>query len=217
MITDANKILNFSLFELEQYLKNDAGVANSVFEGNVFGKDKLNLQQLPAEFAQFLQFLKKLESKSYLEIGVGHGGSFLLSTLFQTKLEMAHCVDNCAQNFGPEYENQQQSIKNKIEILKSIKKIDNIQFFNMSSEDFFINNKNNYDVIFIDGDHSYEGVKKDFDQALKIINDNGYIIFHDISGNEQGITKIWDELEPEKKVKRFQVSKICGIGVYKKY
>ena len=35
------------------------------------------------------------------------------------------------------------------------------------------------DFIFIDGDHTYEGVKRDFIAALEVINKPGNILFHD--------------------------------------
>lgn len=37
-----------------------------------------------------------------------------------------------------------------------------------------------YDLIFIDGDHSYEGVKKDFELYKELLSPRGYIVFHDI-------------------------------------
>jgi hypothetical protein len=37
--------------------------------------------------------------------------------------------------------------------------------------------------LFIDGDHSYEGVKKDFELYSKILSDNGLIIIHDTDGD----------------------------------
>ena len=49
----------------------------------------------------------------------------------------------------------------------------------MSSDDFFNINKDKFDCIFIDGLHTYEQVKKDIDNSLKFINDNGVIIVHD--------------------------------------
>lgn len=40
-----------------------------------------------------------------------------------------------------------------------------------------------YDLIYLDGDHSYEGVKKDLQQAYKKIKSNGYIMGHDYEMN----------------------------------
>lgn len=45
--------------------------------------------------------------------------------------------------------------------------------------DFFIRQDIKIDFLFIDGDHSYEGVKKDFELYSKILSDNGVIVLHD--------------------------------------
>ncbi len=45
--------------------------------------------------------------------------------------------------------------------------------------DFFIRQDIKIDVLFIDGDHSYEGVKKDFELYSQILSDNGIIFIHD--------------------------------------
>lgn len=49
--------------------------------------------------------------------------------------------------------------------------------------DFFVRQNIKIDVLFIDGDHSYEGVKKDFELYSKLLSDNGIIIIHDTDGN----------------------------------
>lgn len=54
-----------------------------------------------------------------------------------------------------------------------------------------------FDLIFIDGDHAKEQVKRDFDNSLRCLNDNGFIVIHDtLPLNEQGTrvpreTKQW--------------------------
>lgn len=45
--------------------------------------------------------------------------------------------------------------------------------------DFFVRQDIKIDVLFIDGDHSYDGVKTDFDLYSKILSDNGLIVIHD--------------------------------------
>lgn len=51
--------------------------------------------------------------------------------------------------------------------------------FTGSSDDFFKHNKNKYDLIFLDGLHHAEQVRKDFENALKVISPNGFIVIHD--------------------------------------
>ena len=49
--------------------------------------------------------------------------------------------------------------------------------------DFFVRQDIQIDVLWIDGDHTYEGVKTDFELYSKIISDNGIIIIHDTDEN----------------------------------
>ena len=44
------------------------------------------------------------------------------------------------------------------------------------------------DLIFIDGDHSYEGVKADVESWLPKVKDGGIVVFHDI-GWAEGVKK----------------------------
>ena len=45
--------------------------------------------------------------------------------------------------------------------------------------DFFVKQDIKIDVLFIDGDHSYEGVKSDFELYSTILSENGIIMIHD--------------------------------------
>lgn len=48
-----------------------------------------------------------------------------------------------------------------------------------TSDNFFNKNKENFDIIFIDGLHYYEQVKKDINNSLSFLNNNGIILIHD--------------------------------------
>ena len=50
----------------------------------------------------------------------------------------------------------------------------------MTSDDFFSSNKKKFDVIFIDGLHTYEQCSKDCINAMNFLNKDGIIIFHDM-------------------------------------
>lgn len=51
----------------------------------------------------------------------------------------------------------------------------------MTSDAFFEQNKEQFDFIFIDGDHHHDQVLRDFGNALLSLNTNGTIIMHDCS------------------------------------
>ena len=49
----------------------------------------------------------------------------------------------------------------------------------MTSDDFFEINTKKFDVVFIDGLHEYQQVRRDALNSLKYLNDEGWIAFHD--------------------------------------
>jgi predicted O-methyltransferase YrrM len=57
------------------------------------------------------------------------------------------------------------------------------------------------DFLFIDADHTYEGVKQDFEMYAPLVRTGGAVVFHDISGNpndpDVGVDRYWQELDDE--------------------
>ena len=76
-----------------------------------------------------------------------------------------------------------------------------------------------FDFIFIDANHTYEYVKKDFENYIKMLDKDGVIGFHDVDSPDwPGINKFWNELKETKKYKQVEfVSKDYflqyGIGM----
>ena len=80
--------------------------------------------------------------------------------------------------------------------------------------------KKKYDYIHVDGDHSYEGVKLDFDLFWPKLNKGGFMAFHDIAspdkdGNVYGTRDFWAELKKKYKV-TFEFNKDPGLGIIQK-
>lgn len=62
--------------------------------------------------------------------------------------------------------------------------LDRRTFFNFdfklsTTDKFFEDNTETFDIVFIDANHSFEFVKKDFINSLKILNQYGIILIHD--------------------------------------
>jgi len=51
----------------------------------------------------------------------------------------------------------------------------------MTSDDFFEQNTQHYDIVFIDGLHEAHQVARDISNALMCLNNNGYIVCHDMN------------------------------------
>jgi cephalosporin hydroxylase len=155
------------------------------------------LQKIP-EFAGLLDLVDQGQPKIIMEIGAGNGGT----SWAWSKLSS---VDVPGGNWGgrPDIEtvmaNIQEVTEAKIifiggnsqnaECLAAVK-------LALLKED---NTEEKIDFLFIDGDHSYNGVKADFITYKGLVKDEGLIAFHDIHEHppESGceVKKFWDELK----------------------
>tara|TARA_B110000483_G_scaffold218358_1_gene271608 strand:- start:279 stop:989 length:711 start_codon:yes stop_codon:yes gene_type:complete len=100
----------------------------------------------------------------------------------------------------------------------------------MTSDKFFENNDKIFDVVFIDGLHTYEQVHRDAVNALNCIGVGGYIAFHDFlpkSWKEHHVPRInhswtgdcWKlaiQLAEAKGLEFVIIDVDCGVGLLKK-
>lgn len=208
MITN---IKEFNKEELLYWLRNEAGVNHSSWFGSNLKQGNLEIQQVPEEYVEYLWFLKTNNFKHYLNVGVGNGGSFLVETYIQNNLETSTAIDNSSYWHGT----QKELITTKVEWLKNNINT-HIEFHDVDSKQWLPTCNNKYDIIFIDGDHSYEGVKQDCVNSLPLLNDGGYLIFHDIASTAcPGVVQLWKDIKHDQCLE-FINSNTCGIGVWKK-
>jgi hypothetical protein len=62
-----------------------------------------------------------------------------------------------------------------------------------TSDEFFETNNEKFDVIFIDGLHIKDQVLKDINNALSCLNENGYIVCHDMNPSKEIIQRVPQE------------------------
>lgn len=75
-----------------------------------------------------------------------------------------------------------------------------------------------FDVLFIDGDHTYDAVKKDFFFYRSFVRKGGIVILHDIDYNEDspwyGVKPFWNEIKKYYDSEEFvQVQGERGLGI----
>jgi hypothetical protein len=103
----------------------------------------------------------------------------------------------------------------------------------MTSDEFFSQNQEKFDIIFIDGLHWSEQVYKDIVNSLKFLTDEGYIICHDMNPASEFVQrypqpkvesewtgdcwKAWVKLRTEREdLEMFVVDTDFGCGIIKK-
>lgn len=140
---------------------------NSKFEGRILHEHTHVLYDLRTSLGE--------APKTYLEIGsyVGSSACLMLSHPYKTKV---YCVDPCLlypSHSSTLFENLQR-VKNEsgntFEILTK---------FSCEKTMLEILEELKIDILFIDGDHSYQGVSNDFNNYSKYIVPGGYIVFDD--------------------------------------
>ena len=67
----------------------------------------------------------------------------------------------------------------------------------MRSGEFFARSRARYGYVYIDADHSYEGVQADFAQAARVCEPDGLIVLHDVLVTEPGfgVSRVFAELD----------------------
>ena len=62
-------------------------------------------------------------------------------------------------------------------------------------------NGESLDYLFLDGDHSYEGVRRDFEMYAPLVRSGGLIALHDIAMHHRDaecqVDKFWSEIKNE--------------------
>ena len=71
------------------------------------------------------------------------------------------------------------------------------------------------DMIHIDGLHTYEAVKQDYEIWRPKLKEGGSILFHDwnVREGEFGVWRLWDEIKTDKSMKCLQVPNGHGLGI----
>jgi len=181
-----------------------------------------NLWQKKYELLMVQELLRHERIEKILEIGTAHGGSTLLwakmaeysgghvYTVDQpsetgTMIDETHYRDMVTQYRGDSHDQ---------ELVKRIKA-----------------EAGSVDLLFIDGDHSYEGVKQDFENFSGLVREGGFIIFHDILDSEVHrkvgcyVNRFWNEIKDKYESYEFidpnkyghnVPAKSMGIGVIQK-
>lgn len=121
------------------------------------------------------------DKKIYMEIGsyIGSSASLLLQHPYQTQIV---CIDplNLSNKHFNGSKTQKECLENNMQKFNIFNRnYEIIQGYSTDKKIIDQCKKYKIDILFIDGDHSYKGVLKDWQNYETLVNIGGYIIFDD--------------------------------------
>lgn len=189
-----------------------------------FANGFLNPLQIPSEVIQFLSEIEKLQPQTILEIGTATGGMFFL--LARAAAPSAHLIslDLPGGLGGGGYAPWKTKVYKRMILPKqratfirqdshSLESLEAVRATLGGGE---------IDLLFIDGDHTYDGVRQDFEMYGPLVREGGVIAFHDIVPNpapECAVDRFWNEVKnqyPSHEIVENWKQGTMGIGVLQK-
>jgi predicted O-methyltransferase YrrM len=149
---------------------------------------EFNIEQKPEEYRQLLELLElKCKKGAVLEIGSNYGGTTV------GFCRMFNKVITIDIKHDPNFDKLKSKYSGYQYVLGDSKSNDMLEYIKSLGIKF--------DFIFIDGDHSYEGVKNDYEKYKQFLAHDGYMAFHDIvysqenEANNCRVDKLWNEFD----------------------
>jgi predicted O-methyltransferase YrrM len=159
--------------------------------------------QVRKEITDLLEFLDSFKPKIVFEIGTMNGGTLFLFSRIASKDAALISVDLPWAKFGYGYP------KYKIPMYESflmpgqklhLLRADSHALSTLNQLKVILDGKK-IDFLFLDGDHTYNGVKKDFEMYNSMVRKGGIIAFHDIAPHppETGcdVYRFWNEVKKQ--------------------
>lgn len=149
-------------------------------------------QQIRGELHRFVKIVRESEPETIVELGTARGGTFYTFCRSVPSASTVISVDL------PKDEDSQVPLK---QFLNAFEPKKDTFFIRASShEQPTVEELENVlagdtiDLLYIDADHSYDGVKTDFHNYKHLLADDGMIAFHDVASAD-GVCQFWNEIK----------------------
>ena len=199
-----------SLKRLEKRIEaesNLSDILDTAFSFRGFGRYKtIQPSQVKSELYQLAELVKKNRPSVVMEIGTKKGGTFYVWSRFLQSVSKMISLDLPGGRFGGGYSKNHISFFNHFSSDKEMHFIrENSHLESTKREVLKVLGSDQIDFLFVDGDHTYEGIKKDFEMYEPLVAEGGIIAFHDICPHppetDCEVNRFWDEIKEEHEYK----------------
>jgi predicted O-methyltransferase YrrM len=173
--------------------------------------------QVRSEILQLGNLLKEFAPRRSLEIGTNYGGTLFLLCAVSAPKARVISVDLPFGPFGGGYPAR------KIPIFQRFPRTGQALHL-IRADSHLAETKERVlrllrdeplDFVFIDADHSYEGVSRDFEMYAPLVRSGGMVAFHDIVTHRQGtpceVERFWNEVKQRYRYREFVEHPNAGL------
>jgi predicted O-methyltransferase YrrM len=167
----------------------------------VFGFKSGRIQpfQEQEELASLVREVRALNPLRVLEIGTAKGGTLFLWTQLAQWNATIVSIDLPHGNFGGGYTRRRgllyRRFAAKTQKLHLLRLDSHAESTLRKIEQLFAGSQ--IDLLFIDGDHTFEGVKRDWELYSSLVRSGGITVFHDVAANydDTQVKRLWDSIK----------------------
>lgn len=193
-----------------------------MIEGFKLGRVVITAWQVRSELGQLLETVQSERPRGVLEIGTALGGTLFGFAQVAASDARLITIDLPGGGFGGGYYPARSYLYRKFARgSQTIHPLlgDSHRAETVTRVEKLLGGRS-VDFLFIDGDHEYEGVRKDYNLYGRLVRPGGLIAFHDIvPGDEElvgGVPRFWEELKQSHETSELVESwnqRAYGIGV----
>lgn len=171
---------------------------------HVPGDEQIFSIQNPEELFRFVSRVRDLKPRRLLEIGTANGGTLYLLCRVAGPSATILSVDLPGGQWGGGYSRLQIPFyrrfardQQRVVLIRG----DSHSPDTVEKVQAGIGPQQKLDVVLVDGDHSYDGVRSDFESYWPLLRSGGLMAFHDIAvtadnqGLQLGVAEFWSEVK----------------------
>jgi len=150
-------------------------ILDTVFEVNPGSPFAVEISQLREEIRELTELVAEEEPETVLEIGTLRGGTFYIWCRYFDTAEHVVSLDLP----GRDLRERRDDLLHEFAPSKGVSVIRGNSHDEVTYDEV-AETIDEIDFLLIDGDHTYEGAKDDFEKYSELVSDGGIVAFHDI-------------------------------------